>query len=309
MDLNPIATFVRVVEDGSFTAAAAALHVPKSSVSRSVARLERDLGVRLLQRTTRKLRVTDAGREYFERVRPHVTALRDATEAVTEAGKEPAGVVRVSAPVDMGHALLAPFVADFVQRYPRIRVELSLTSRRVDLVQEGFDLAVRAGELADSSLVARKLGTTRLGLFAAAAYLAGRGKPKAVADLGQHDCILFRGTAGRAIWTLRGPDGDETVEVEGKIDADDLEFVARAIAQGAGIGMLPMFLCEKNATVSPVTGERVTELVRVLPKHSMMAAPVNVVSPSARHEPARVRLFREELVAAMRGVPWGGGER
>ncbi len=290
VDLNRIATFVRVVEERSFTAAAKTLGLPKSSVSRSVAALEEDVGVRLLVRTTRKLALTDAGRAFYERARDAVAGLEAATAAVADMGKEPRGTVRLTAPADLGQQLLPDVVARFTKKHPNIRLEIMLTGRVVDLVQEGFDLAVRAARLDDSTLVARRLGSGALGLFASNAYIRRRGKPKTVAELAEHECVLFRGSGGKSIWRLSGPNGVEAVEVNGDMDVDDMGFVHGAVAAGAGVGMLPLFLTPESSD-----GERI---VRVLPEHALRAATIHLVSPPGRLEPARVKLFRDFLIAA-----------
>lgn len=291
MDLNHISVFLRVVEAESFTAAAAALGLPKSSVSRSVAKLEEELGVRLLQRTTRKLNLTDAGRAYFDRARAAMTGLDDAGTAVRDMGKHARGTVRVSAPVDVGVIALADIVARFVRRYPQIHVDLSLTGRLVDLVEEGFDLAVRAGKLESSSLIARKIGSTELALYAAHGYVRRRGRPRSLGDLAEHDCVLFRGHAGKATWQLTGPNGEEKIEVTGPINVDEMSFVRSAVIAGLGIGLVPIFLCPNEVEKN--------ELVRVLPEYSHRAGALYVVSPPIRYEPARVTLFREFLVTSL----------
>jgi len=295
MDLNHVATFVRVVEKESFTAAAESLGVPKSSVSRSVSRLEHDLGVRLLQRTTRKLALTDAGREYYARARVALEGLEEASAAVTDQEKDPRGVVRVTTPVDLGVLLLADVIARFVKEHPAIRIDLSLTSRVVNLVEEGFDLAVRAGKLADSSLVARKIGGTEIGLYASPAYLKRRGRPKKLADLARHDCVLFRASGLHTTWRLTGPEGEESVEVTGIVSSDDMMFTQRAISAGMGIGLLPRL---------PVGcgGDQ----VRILPEYVIGPGPLHVVWPSARHVPARVAVFRERLIAEFSAMKWEG---
>src|SRR5450432_3748982 len=193
MDLNHVAVFIRVVELESFTAAAKQLGLPKSSVSRTVTRLEEDLGVRLLQRTTRTLHLTEAGHAYYERARVALTGLEEAASAATDMSTVPRGVVRVTAPGDLGVLNLADIVWRFSRAYPLVHIELSLSSRFVDLVAEGFDLAVRAGKLTDSTLIARKIGSDSLGIFAAQSYLKRRGRPKAFSALTEHDCVLFRG--------------------------------------------------------------------------------------------------------------------
>jgi DNA-binding transcriptional LysR family regulator len=291
MDLNQLAVFVRVVDAGSFTAAANGLGMRKSSVSRGIARLEDDLGVRLLHRTTRKLTLTDAGRSYFERVRQSIEGVDEATAAVREMGHEPQGLVRVTAIPEFGPRGLAEITARFVRRYPKISVEMILTSRSVDLVEEEVDLAVRAGVLRDSSLVARKILQTDLHLYAAPSYLRRRGKPKSFADLATHDFVLYRPQAGKNVMKLNGPHGDETVEVTGPIGADDLTFNRSAAAAGAGIALLP------KLNVADMV-ER-DELVPVLPEYGMRGGALYVVSPPSRQQLTRVRLLRDFLVESL----------
>ncbi|HTR51805.1 MAG TPA: LysR family transcriptional regulator [Kofleriaceae bacterium] len=285
MDYNDLALFTRVVERGSFTGAARATGLPKSSVTRGIARLERELGVRLIQRTTRQRGITEAGRDLYERVRGAVGALEEASSAVREHGREPRGVVRVTAPNDAALMGLPEVVARLVAKYPSIHVELVLTSRVIDLVAEGVDLAIRAGKLADSSLVARKVGTTHAGLFASKEYLAKRGRPRRLGELAAHDAVMFRGRGGRTTWTLEGGARTETVDVTGPISSDDFSFSLRAIAAGLGIGPLPLFVgCPQAA------------LERVMPRYRFPGGPMHVVMPSASFVPARVAIVRDVLV-------------
>ena len=288
MDYNDLVLFARVVEGGSFTAAAQLAGLPKSSVTRGIARLEQALGVRLIQRTTRQRGVTDAGRALYERVRAAIAVIGEAGEAVREAGQAPRGVVRVTAPTDAGLMGVPEAIAQLVAVHPGIHVEMLLTARMVDLVGEGVDLGIRAGRLADSSLVARRVGTSDLGLFAAKAYLARRGRPRRVADLARHDAVLFRGRGGRASWTLTGPRGEERADVAGAVSADDMSFALRAIAAGLGIGIVPLFLARRDPARA--------QLERVLPEHVQPGAPFHVVMPSAAFVPARVQLVRDFLV-------------
>ena len=208
MDLNLVTAFVRVVEQQSFTSAAKALGLPKSSVSRRVTELEEELGVQLLHRTTRKLALTEAGRSYFEQAERALTELQAAAESATGMDTEARGIVRVTAPVDIGVMGLADIVTEFVRAYPDIHVELSLSSKVVDLVAEGFDIGIRAGKSRDASLVSRRVGNSALGLYASPEYLSARGKPQTLAELPDHDCVLFRGKYGKALWRLEGPDGE-----------------------------------------------------------------------------------------------------
>lgn len=288
MDLNDVPLFVRVVESGSFTAAARGAQLPKSSVSRSVARLERELGVRLLQRTTRKLALTEAGQAFFERVRGAVLGFEAAESAVRELGGEPRGTVRLTAPPDIYAFGVPEAIAEFVRRHPAIQVELALTARRVDLVAEGFDLAIRAGRLEDSSLVVRRIGLAPLALFAAPSYLKRRGQPRSVAALAQHDCVLFRAQHGRASWRLSGPDGAHGVEVTGPVHVDEMSFALRACVAGAGIALVPLVLAR-----AAVEGG---ELRHVLPAYSFEDSPLYIVLPSASFVPRRVALLRDALI-------------
>jgi len=298
MDLNHVAVFARVVELGSFTAAAKQLGLPKSSVSRTLSRLEDELGVRLLQRTTRTLHLTEAGQAYYERVRVSLTGLDEAASAATNLSAEPRGTVRMSAPADMGILNLGELVARFVRKYPLVHVDISLSSRFVDLVAEGFDLALRAGKMADSSLVARKIGSDNLGIFASAAYLRRRGRPKTLADLAAHDCVLFRGTHGKSDWQLVGPRGEERVTVRGPLNADEMSFVQQAVAAGVGVALLPMFGVRLAATRGSLPMP-----VRLLPEYSGGGTSLSVVSPPSRFQSASVTAFRDFLVQEL-SVLW-----
>jgi DNA-binding transcriptional LysR family regulator len=291
MDLNRAELFVRVVETGSFTAAARQLELPKSSVSRGVAALEKELGVRLLQRTTRKLGLTDAGRMYFETAAQAINGLREAESTLSRLQEEPRGPLRITASLDVGVMLLAPVVARFVSMYPAVRVDTMLTPRNVDFVQEGIDLALRAGRLADNTLIARPVGLLRAGLFAAPQYIKRHGRPKSVAELRDHRCLTFRAGGGATRWELVGPAGIERVEVTGTINADGFEFLHEMVVRGLGIGLLPLYLCPKLKGRSG--------LARILPGYATTGAPLHVVYPSARFLPKRVTLLRDMLLEAL----------
>ncbi|MBX3264027.1 MAG: LysR family transcriptional regulator [Labilithrix sp.] len=290
MDLNHVAAFVRVVQDGSFTAAARALGLPKSSVSRSVAQLEQDLGVRLLHRTTRKLHLTDAGASFHARVSRALSDIDEATNAASDLQRELRGSVRVSAPLDLGVFAVAPIVARFVRRHPGVNVEVRLASRIVDLVSEGFDLAVRAGAVRDESLIARRVGPIDLGLYASSRYVARKGAPKTLEELEEHDGLVLRTDNGPMIWKLTSRSGEEkTVEPRGAISADDISFMKRAVLAGGGIALLPLFLVGRE--------EDAGKLVRVLPDWRLEGGGgLHVVYPSARYVPQRVVAFRDYLM-------------
>ena len=287
IDLNRVRLFVRVAEAGSFTDAARLSGLPKSSVSRAVAALERELAVRLIQRTTRRLQLTEAGRLYYESVSRALSGMDEAATAVSELQDAPHGRVRITAPTDLGDWLLPPVLVGFSARYPEVRVEVVLTQRFVDLVHEGIDLALRIGSLGDSRLVARPLGTVRAGVFASPRYLERRGVPRAVVALAEHECVLFRSSSGQAVWKLIGPQGAETVEVRGAISADDHHMVRTAAAAGQGLALLPIVTC---------TGGAAADVRRVLPRHAAEGPPLHLVYPSARLVPKRVALLRDHIL-------------
>jgi DNA-binding transcriptional LysR family regulator len=296
MDLNRVATFVRVVEAGTFTAAAKRLQLPTSSVSRGVAKLERDLGIVLLERTTRRVALTDAGRVYYERAREAVAGLDEATALASDAAREPSGIVHVAAPPEMA-AKLAASLGAFVRRHPKIHVDVVTTARGAELVGGEVDIAIVLGPLEDSALIVRRLGTTLYRLYASAEYLERRGRPRSVADLARHDAVIYRGVGGRATWDLLGPRGAERVEVKGALSGDSFEFVLDAVAAGHGVGLLP----DQCLYAAPSAG-----LVHVLPKVAAAGAVQSLVHPS-RHLPKRVALLREflaeHLMSACKGAP------
>lgn len=296
MDLNRVAAFARVVHDGSFTAAAKALGVPKSSVSRSVAQLEQDLGARLLHRTTRKLHLTEAGSAFYERVARALSDIDEATSVASDAQGQARGLVRVTAPVDVGVWALASIVARFVKSNPTIQIEVSLSNRHVDLVADNFDLAVRVGPVRDQSLVARRVGTIEVGFWASSNWVKKNGKPETPADLTRVDNIIFRPLHARTSYSLVTADGrKEDVTVTGNVAADDLSFVKKATLAGAGVGLIPEFLCAKEWTSG--------KLVRLLPEWSLgTGAELFIVYPSARFLPQRVAVVRDFLVTELGSV-------
>ena len=210
LDLNDIMIFARVIEAGSFTAAARLLGMPKTTVSRRIAALERELGVRLLQRTTRSLNLTASGRLYYEESSQALRTIEGANQRLAEARAEPAGTIRISAPVGFGGHFLQDAIFEFLSTYPKTSVELRLTDDRLNLVESGIDLAFRTGVLEDSTLIARKLGSTHRLLCASPDYLARCSPPDVPEDLARHDCVIA-GQSAHAQWLLEGPHGQETI--------------------------------------------------------------------------------------------------
>ena len=294
MDLNEIAVFTRVVQAGSFTAAARALGMPKSTVSRKVAELEERLDARLLQRTTRKLSLTDAGRTYFDYGVRIVNELEEAERAVGSLQDTPRGRLRVTALLNA--AWLGEIVADYMKRYPEVQLELLCTGRQVDLIEERFDLGIRAGALADSSLVARSLGSVTWFLVATPAYLKKRRRPQAPADLAQHDCLLFG--AGSTTLQLRLQRDAESAQlaIAAHLLVSDMDIVHAAASAGIGIALLPAFRC--------VDDLRAHRFERVLRDWAAPATPVHAVYPTARHLSAKVKTFVEHLQKRMTPPPW-----
>ncbi len=284
-DLNDLVVFTHVVDAGSFTAAARGLGLPKSAVSRRIARLEEQLGVRLLHRTTRKLNLTDAGRTLYDRGARIVSDVKDVERAVAEMQERPRGLLRVTAPVEFPSA--AQLVTGFLNLFPEVQIDLDLTNRYVDLVEEGIDVAVRAGQLADSSLVAKKLGDGRRILVASPAYLATRGTPADIGALSDHDCILFGPWSAKATWSLIGPRGPLKVPVRGRISVNHLDAVRRVALAGLGIAVLPV-----DWIANDLTAER---LSHVLPDVNPPPGSIWAVYPSRKHVPPTVRAFVDYL--------------
>jgi DNA-binding transcriptional LysR family regulator len=288
LDLNDVSAFVRVVENSGFAKAARELGVPTSTVSRAVARLEETVGVRLLHRTTRNLSVTSEGHAFHERVAPLVASLRDATRTLGTNGKEPEGLQRVTAPNDIGSAFLSEEIVRFADRYPLLRVDLMLTNRKLNLVSEGLDVAVRAGRLESSSLVARKIGTLQVELYASPSYAERARLPATLAELTRHKIVAFGARDGKITWQLEGPRGQETVELSCRIACDDFGYVRATLVAGGGIGLIPRMLA-----ASEVASGR---LVRVLPEYGVSGAPLHVIYASTRQVPTKVSTFRDFLV-------------
>ncbi|MBP9112248.1 MAG: LysR family transcriptional regulator [Polyangiaceae bacterium] len=294
VDLNQIATFVKVVETGSFTRAAALLGLPKSGVSRRIADLEHSLGARLLQRTTRKLSLTEAGASYFENVSRALETVADANNCARETQAIPKGVVRLTSAMDFGVRVLPPILGEFSEKYPDIHVELELTQRAVDLVAEGVDVALRFGKLVDSSLVARKLGHFELWLVASNDYIK-EFPVKRVADLAKRKCILFRQRTLGSRWTLVGPDGPETVEVSGPLSGDDFLYISELISAGHGIGLVPSIILQEDL--------KQKKFQRVLPNYHAPGSELHIVYPSKRFLPQRVQLLVEFLASRLSECP------
>ena len=297
IDLNDLAGFARVVEHRGFSAAGRSLGLPKSNVSRRVSRLEDALGTRLLERTTRRLRLTEVGTIYYRHCRRIVEEAEHAGRSVDRLLETPRGLLRVAATITAGQQLLGPIAAEFLADYPEIDLDLTLTNRQVDAIEEGFDVVVRVGSLEDSSLIAKALGASRFYLYAGLAYLDARGVPSDPDALAAHDCLIMGEDPSPTSWRLTGSDGNRTIDVKPRMIVNDYTTLRRIVVDGGGIAPLPSYMC--LALVE--TGE----LVRVLSGWSLPEVPFHAVFPSHRGATPKVRAFLDFLAERLAG-PLGG---
>lgn len=286
LHLDDLAIFVRVIERGAFAGAARELGTPTSTVSRAIARLEERSGVRLLHRTTRHVQPTSDGQELYGAVAAAVSSLRQTAQSLEPSSRQMRGRLRITAASDLLTGFLSDVVVAFSERYPQVELEFSVTNRRVNLVDEGFDLALRASnKLSDSSLVARKLGDLDLRLYASPQYLERHGAPAAPSDLTRHHCVLFRGQDLVRTWQLYSATSEEHVTLRGRLGGDDMGFIRAMLVAGGGIGLLPHLNCAAD--------EASGRLIRVLPDYRARGATLYIVYPSKKQLPARVSAFRD----------------
>jgi len=281
--------FVKVVERGGFSRAAEALRLPKSTVSKAVARLERALDVKLLVRTTRAVVPTSAGRSYYEQCAGPIAALDLAHRAITGRDREVAGHLRITAPEDYGAEVVDPAIAELVTRHPLLTFELRYTDEVLDLVRDGFDLAVRLGKLRESRFYARRLGESTRIAVAAPNYIERAPKIRRPMDLLAHACLTI--AAGPRDWTLRSPRGRARVPVRPRIVCNQMTNLVRMTLRGAGIALVPSFLC-RSALASGA-------LVRVLPTWSYPGRPVSLVAPLPSSTSARQKIVMDYLADAI----------
>ncbi|WP_445143555.1 LysR family transcriptional regulator [Dyella sp. Tek66A03] len=291
LDLNDVALFVHVVRGGSFAAAARQLGMPSNTVSRHIQALEQQLGVRLLQRSTRRLTLTDAGSNFYARSADQIQALADAAQEVGEAGQRASGKVRVAAPADFFRWFPVAWMGDFLAAHPKVRLEFVLGDDKADLIAQGIDVAIRAGMELEPTLVARQIGTFHSTLVASPDYLAGRGLPASVAALASHDCIVLPRASGTAVWQLTGPEGVQEVEVTGRFHANTIQVLLDATLAGLGISLLPSLI------TAPYV--RDGELVELLPGHGTDGLGIHIVYLSRRQLPRAVTAFVEFTMKKM----------
>jgi DNA-binding transcriptional LysR family regulator len=295
MDLNDIVVFTKVVETRSFTGAAEQLGLPKSTVSRKLAQLEERLGVRLVQRTTRKLALTDIGQAYYERCARIVADLAAAEQLVTDMQATPRGRVRVTAPVDLSTRYLGAIVADFLAVHADVSVEIEAADRVVDLIEEGFDVGVRFGSLPESTLIARRLCEISAVLCATPAYLARRGTPTNIEELDEHDHVLFTPSARTQSWTLLHGETSYEFGRPARFASNNVGAVRDAALAGAGIALLTDFMVAADIAAGT--------LVPLLDWHGK-AIDVHAVYPARQNLPPRLTLFLDHLGKALNPPPW-----
>ena len=288
-NLASIRMFVRVADAGSFTAAAHQLDVAVSSVSRQINALEDDLNVRLFQRTTRKLSLTEAGHLYYEHVVKILGEFDEARLAVSQTGS-PTGILRITSPTGIGRELLISVIPAFLEQYPGVRVVMSLSDYVIDLVESGIDVAIRVGRLGDSTLKARKIGDSRRVVCASPRYLKKAGIPKHPADLEHHNCITFREHPGHNLWSFNGVDGKVNVRVTGNFFTRSSDGIAAAALAGMGLILLPDWNIGAEL--------RQKQLKVVLSNYEVNPgfSPVWAVHSHQRHVPPKIRAFIDFLI-------------
>ena len=279
--------FVRVVEAGSFTRVAQEQNSSQPTVSRQVAALEEHLGTRLFTRTTRKLTLTDDGRGFYERAKLAIEAVSEAEDAVGRRRSRPSGALRLAMPVVFGRLRVIPHLKEFLTRYREVSIDLVMNDANADLVEEGIDLAIRSGEIADSSLIARKIGVTRRVVVAAPSYLRGKALPKHPADLAAHDCLTFTGIPAGVRWQFESPEGPVSVEVKGRVRTRNSEGIREALLSGLGIGFAPIW----HFTDEIESGR----LLILLHGYEPKPEPIHAAYPSRRFVPQKTRVMIDFL--------------
>ena len=282
MDFNESAVFVKVVQAGSFSEAARQIGLPTSTVSTRISRLEKRLGITLLQRTTRRLSLTEAGAVYYQHAAQGLSYLLEAEAAIDEARQQPQGKLKVTAPADLGDSLLANLILRAQREFPELEMELLLTDRYIDLVAEGVDVAIRTGDLRDSSLIAKSLGIIHWELFASKDYLKSAAPLEVPQDIHAHHCLQFT-PMGRDAWTLSSEYSHITIPLPARTMANSIGVVKSMAENGQGIALLPAFVCKQGL----ISGD----LLRVLPDWQGRADPVHLVYPKQRFMPPKLRAF------------------
>jgi DNA-binding transcriptional LysR family regulator len=285
IDLNDVALFVQVVKSGSFVEAARRAGMPSNTASRRVQQLEEQLGLRLLHRSTRKLTLTDAGESFYARCVDEVEAIAAAAIELSEGSQMPSGKLKVAAAADFFNWFQMDWVTEFLEAYPKVRIEFVLSDARADLVAEGIDVAIRGGKVLEPALVARRIGSNRAFMVASPSYLATRGAPQSIEEVTLHECLTIPPAVGRTVWRLDGPEGPTEVQVNGRFYANAAHVLLKASVAGLGIVLLPEMM-----TASYL---RTGQLVEVLPDYCVKGLDIYLVYLSRRQLPPAVSAFVE----------------
>ncbi|WP_120497256.1 LysR family transcriptional regulator [Kiloniella sp. EL199] len=292
--MNAIPIFIAVVEEGSFAGAARRIGVTKSAVSKRISQLEAHLGVQLLHRSTRKLSLSEAGEQYFAHAIQSLAAAQDAEDAVAQLQRAPQGRLRINTPMSFGRLHVAPLIPEFLSTYPAVGIDMVMDDRVVDMVEGGFDLAIRVRTLEDSALIARKLAPCRNLLCASPRYLEKHGILLKLEDLRDHNCLQYAYASTTHIWQFIQNDGETvSLETKGNYQVNNSEALREALVAGVGIGRLPTFIAAEEITAG--------RLEALLPQYQLPSQTIHAVFPERRHLPAKVRVFVDFLVDKLGG--------
>jgi DNA-binding transcriptional LysR family regulator len=291
IDLNEVSVFIKVVETGSFSQAARLLAMPNSTVSSKVSSLEKRLGVTLIQRTTRRLNVTPAGHAYFKRCLQGLHEIQTGETELAASQGEPQGLLRITAPIELGVTVLPEIVAQFTAAYPKVSIEVILSDRRVDLLAENVDLAIRAGELKDSTLKAKKIGWGFFAPYASPKYLKAHGTPLQPKDLSHHACLLFT-PIDKEKWKFSNGKTTVSAPIKSQIEINNLLMLRTLATIGTGIALMPGFFCGAEV--------KSKQLVRLLPEWKAVQAPIHFVHPAQRFVTPTLSAFMNMAGEALR---------
>ncbi|MCO5142993.1 MAG: LysR family transcriptional regulator [Oligoflexia bacterium] len=288
MDLNLSKIFVKVIQNGSFSRAAEQLRIPKSTVSKAVTKLEQETGTSLLLRTTRSLTLTPAGKIFYDTCIGPIQTLEDAQKSLHGQDSILSGTIRITAPEDLGNEVIAPTIGKLIKTHSALNFEINYTDEVVDLIKDGFDLAIRIGKLAESGLKSKKIGEVTLIHVASPEYLRKHQKIQNPQDLSKHNCMFINVRSSSVEWTLRSENKHEKIKVQPRIISNQMSSLIRAASAGAGVAFVPCFLCKRELESG--------ELVRVLPNWSSGGVRVSLLSPLSLSSSVRLKLVSDLLI-------------
>jgi len=295
-DLNAMAIFAHVVESGGFSAAARELGISKSAVSKQVSQLEHRLNARLLNRTTRSLSLTEIGREFHERCLRIVAEAEEAELAVNNLQDAPRGTLRINLPMNFALQHITPYLPDFMKRYPELKIDMDLDDRVIDLIEEGYDMAIRIARLPDSSHIARKLAPFCVSVCATPEYWDTHGRPTHPKDLAKHNCLQYKYLAGGNEWYFRSPKENFSVKIKGSVKANNGSALHMIVAGGLGVGMIPTFEVGENLKSG--------KLEAVLEEWMIRDLAIYAIYPQTRHLSTKVRVFIDFLIEHFGAKPY-----